>query len=97
MADIVVAIHGLANKPEVSQLAGWWKDALDEGVAKSLGVTNAPYTFEMVHWAELYTTATVPERDNETAASADRHPGHSSSPVAAFPLQPAGAGSRSLI
>jgi hypothetical protein len=53
MADIVVGIHGLANKPEKSQLAGWWKDALDEGLEKNLGVTNAQYTFKMVYWADL--------------------------------------------
>ena len=53
MADVIVGIHGLANKPDKTLLSDWWKTALDEGLEKNLGITNAAYTFEMVYWADL--------------------------------------------
>ncbi len=53
MANVIVGIHGLANKPEESKLTAWWKKALDEGLDKNLGVANAAYDFKMVYWADL--------------------------------------------
>jgi hypothetical protein len=53
MANVIVGIHGLANKPEESRLASWWKTALEEGLETNLAVKNAQYTFKMVYWADL--------------------------------------------
>lgn len=53
MVDVIVGIHGLANKPPKSKLAAWWKTALDEGLEKNLKIQGARYKFEMVYWADL--------------------------------------------
>ena len=31
MAKVIIAIHGLANKPPKKLLENWWKKAINEG------------------------------------------------------------------
>ncbi len=59
MADVVIGIHGLANKPKKPKLTEGWKAALDEGLEKNLKIKNAPYTFELVYWADLLYSSPV--------------------------------------
>ena len=51
MANVIIGIHGLANKPQPEVLSGWWEAAIREGLKKNCGVEGAPFNFQMVHWA----------------------------------------------
>ena len=53
MAKVILAIHGLANKPEKEQLKKWWRNALLEGLSKNLQNAPADFDFHMVYWADL--------------------------------------------
>ena len=53
MADVVLGIHGLANKPEKPTLSAWWEAAIREGLDKNCGVQNADFQYIMVYWADL--------------------------------------------
>ena len=53
MTTVIVGIHGLANKPDKSILAGWWENSIREGLAKNCGLQNADLEFQMVYWADL--------------------------------------------
>ncbi len=52
MAKIIIGIHGLANKPEKSELTDWWKTSIREGLQKNIGLTE-DFDYEMVYWADL--------------------------------------------
>ncbi len=52
MANVIVGIHGLANKPEPAVLSDWWEKSIREGL-KNRGVDNANFRFVMVHWAKF--------------------------------------------
>ncbi|RMH23336.1 MAG: alpha/beta hydrolase [Acidobacteria bacterium] len=49
---IIIGIHGLANKPEKSVLARWWRESLVEGL-DNVGMKKPDPPFEMIHWADL--------------------------------------------
>ena len=53
MSKIVIGMHGLANKPPKNILESWWKKAINEGLAKNLGV-EIDFEFSMIYWADLY-------------------------------------------
>lgn len=50
---IVIGIHGLANKPPADEKTRWWKAAISEGLARNLSLSDAPFAFEFVYWADL--------------------------------------------
>ena len=52
MANVIVGIHGLANKPEPQVLSDWWEKSIREGL-KNRGVDDADFRFVMVHWAQF--------------------------------------------
>ena len=52
MADnLIIGIHGLANKPEKNILSDWWRTSITEGLAKNESVSSPQFDFEMVYWA----------------------------------------------
>lgn len=53
MSKVIVGIHGLANKPEESILADWWKKSIMEGLEKNCEIKNPDFDFKMVYWANL--------------------------------------------
>jgi hypothetical protein len=53
MPNIIIGIHGLANKPERTLLAKWWEDAIREGLEKNCHIRDADFEYKMVHWADL--------------------------------------------
>ncbi|KMW59916.1 hypothetical protein AIOL_000065 [Candidatus Rhodobacter oscarellae] len=53
MSKVIIGIHGLANKPKKSVLEKWWKSAIQEGLAKTCGMPDAVFEFDMVCWADL--------------------------------------------
>lgn len=65
MANIIIAIHGLGNKPPKQQLEEWWKLAIKEGLAANNYPTNLPQ-FEMVYWADILYDKPLTENDPES-------------------------------
>lgn len=53
MANIIIGIHGLANKPERDVLSEWWEKSIREGLSKNCGVEDADFEFVMVYWADF--------------------------------------------
>lgn len=52
MANVIIGIHGLGNKPPKELLKKWWELSLKEGL-KNNGYTASIPKFEMVYWADL--------------------------------------------
>ena len=52
MANVIIGIHGLGNKPPAPTLEKWWKMAIIEGLQKHNYKTALP-KFEMVYWADI--------------------------------------------
>jgi PGAP1-like protein len=52
MSKIIIAIHGLGNKPPHSLLEKWWHDALIEGLNK-IEASPKDFTFKLVYWADI--------------------------------------------
>ena len=53
MANILIGIHGLANKPPKDTLSEWWEAAIREGLSKNCDLEDADFRYEMVFWADL--------------------------------------------
>ena len=43
MTDIIIGIHGLANKPDKTTLSDWWEKSIREGLNKNVGVDDADF------------------------------------------------------
>jgi len=52
MSRVIIAIHGLGNKPPKKQLLEWGKAAIREGL-ENKGYTLGLPEFELVYWADL--------------------------------------------
>jgi hypothetical protein len=52
MANVIIGIHGLGNKPPKHQLEHWWKLAMEEGLENNNYKVALP-KFEMVYWADI--------------------------------------------
>ena len=52
MANVIIGIHGLGNKPSKQLLERWWKRAMIEGLWKNNFKPRLP-KFEMVYWADI--------------------------------------------
>ena len=52
MSKVIIAIHGLGNKPPKEQLQAWGRMAIEEGL-NNLGVNISLPSFELVYWADL--------------------------------------------
>ena len=52
MANVIIGIHGLGNKPYKRLLEYWWKSAMIEGLKNNQYKTALP-KFEMVYWADI--------------------------------------------
>lgn len=52
MANVIIGIHGLGNKPPKALLEQWWKLAMAEGL-KSNNFKSALPKFELVYWADV--------------------------------------------
>ncbi len=66
MAKVIIAIHGLRNKPPQSVLKKWGKMSIEEGF-KNLALKATLPTFEMVYWADiLYDKPLSPEIKDPT-------------------------------
>lgn len=52
MANVIIGIHGLGNKPPESVLKRWWKRSMNEGLMTH-GHKSIISSFEMVYWADI--------------------------------------------
>jgi hypothetical protein len=52
MANVIIGVHGLGNKPPASLLIKWWKLAFHEGLNSGNYDTSLP-AFELVYWADI--------------------------------------------
>ncbi|NLA47828.1 MAG: hypothetical protein GX876_00025 [Bacteroidales bacterium] len=52
MANIIIGIHGLGNKPPEDLLRKWWKDAMYEGL-KNSGHNSGLIRFRLAYWADI--------------------------------------------
>ncbi len=68
MSKIIIAIHGLGNKPPLGLLEKWWKRSLHDGL-KLIGRPHENFNFYMTYWADtlhsepLDPTETDPNRE----------------------------------
>ena len=53
MANVIIGIHGLANKPKKDVLSDLWEKSKREGLSKNCKAQSADFRFVMVHWADL--------------------------------------------
>jgi hypothetical protein len=66
----IVGIHGLANKPPREEKAGWWVDAIREGLARNLG-RDRPVSLDFVYWADLRYPEPMRDGDNREPYARD--------------------------
>ena len=52
MSKVIIAIHGLGNKPPYRLLQQWGKMSIQEGL-QDRGLTIELPKFELVYWADL--------------------------------------------
>jgi len=52
MANVIIGIHGLGNKPPKYLLEQWWKLAMTEGLKTNNFETVLP-KFELIYWADI--------------------------------------------
>jgi hypothetical protein len=52
MAKIIIAIHGLGNKPPESVLTDWWKKSIMEGL-RNIGRPHFLFKFKLVYWVDI--------------------------------------------
>jgi len=52
MANVIIGIHGLGNKPSRQLLENWWELAMIEGLKANKPDITFP-KFEMVYWADI--------------------------------------------
>lgn len=52
MANVIIGIHGLGNKPPEAVLKRWWKLSMNEGLSKNKHRSFVT-SFELVYWADI--------------------------------------------
>lgn len=52
MANVIIGIHGLGNKPEKKLLENWWIESINEGLQR-IHSPLKKFKFEMVYWADV--------------------------------------------
>lgn len=67
MANVIIGIHGLKNKPPKKVLERWWMLAMQEGL-NNINHNGKLPKFELVYWADiLYSTPLdINEKDSES-------------------------------
>ena len=53
MSNVIIGIHGLANKPPKNTLQQWWEASIREGLLHRYRHQNPEFTFDLVYWAEF--------------------------------------------
>ncbi len=68
MANVIIGIHGLGNKPPKKTLERWWKLAMIEGL-KANNYNSVLPKFKLVYWADImYEEAqSISEKDEDSS------------------------------
>jgi len=53
MKNVIIGIHGLANKPPKLILADYWKTSIKEGLTKNCRIKNPNFDFIPLYWENL--------------------------------------------
>ena len=64
MANVIIGIHGLGNKPSRHLLEYWWKLAMNEGLKKQEFNVRLP-EFKLVYWSDLIYNKNQDPEDND--------------------------------
>jgi hypothetical protein len=66
MRSRIIGIHGLNDKPAPDVLRRWWRQSLQEGLARNCDLPGATFDFQLVYWADLeHAEAVAPDDDPE--------------------------------
>ena len=65
---IIIAIHGLDNKPPRDLLLKWWKRSIQEGIVR-IGGRKQCFAFDLVYWAHFFY-----EKPRDPAVTDKKHP-----------------------
>ena len=52
MANVIIGIHGLANKPSKNTLQQWWEASIRQGLLHNCR-QDPEFTFDLVYWADF--------------------------------------------
>ncbi len=64
MANVIIGIHGLGNKPPKDLLEQWWKLAMMEGL-KANNYNSVLPKFELVYWADILHNKPLSPSEND--------------------------------
>ena len=64
MKKVIIAIHGLGNKPGRKILKKWWKAAVREGLANIDKPSKLP-KFELIYWSDILYPESLDETEND--------------------------------
>lgn len=66
MRSRIIGIHGLNDKPAPLVLKRWWRQSLQEGLARNCDLPGTTFDFQMVYWADLeHAESVAPDDDPE--------------------------------
>lgn len=67
LADyVIIGVHGLANKPEESELKDWWRKSILEGLERNEGRSaNRDIAFDLCYWRDWNYPDPVPTHQND--------------------------------
>lgn len=62
--NLIIGIHGLANKPPKEEKQRWWKAAIEEGLVRNCAVERPDIPFDFVYWADIHNDAPLDDDHN---------------------------------
>ncbi|GEP11859.1 hypothetical protein [Methylobacterium gnaphalii] len=62
--DVILGLHGLANKPPREEKERWWGLAIEEGLRRNCSFAPAELPFAFVYWADLRYDTPLASDDN---------------------------------
>lgn len=80
MANVIIGIHGLGNKPPKTLLEQWWKLALTEGLKNNNYNAVLP-EFKMVYWADIIHEKPLSESEEDTESPYYIHEKYTEAPA----------------
>jgi hypothetical protein len=52
MANVIIGVHGMRNKPPRETMRLWWSAAIAEGLRRNCGIDEPVFAFEPAYWAD---------------------------------------------
>lgn len=62
---LIIAIHGLANKPKQTTLDKWWTKSILEGLSRNQGRASPDLAFQGVYWADVLYESPITKAKNK--------------------------------